>query len=178
MKKLNKDMTTLVIHPADASTVFLKDIYCDIDCTVVTGNITHKKLREMVIAHERIIMLGHGTPSGLINTTGMDLIIDSRMVDILQTKECVAIWCNADVFFEKYRLTGFYTGMIISEVGEASMCGIVSNQDEIDENNASFASAVKSGIQSEDMYDIAKDTFQIVDAVTLYNHNRIYSSRA
>jgi hypothetical protein len=40
-------------------------------------------------------------------------------VYLLRDKIGVYIWCNANVFVEKYGLKGFYTGMIISEYEES-----------------------------------------------------------
>ena len=34
-------------------------------------------------------------------------------------KEAIYIWCNADEFVNKNNLNGFFSGMFISEVGEA-----------------------------------------------------------
>ena len=60
-------MKTLVIHPDDRSTDFLKPIYSDItDATVLNGRgIDKKEVYELIKEHERIIMLGHGSPGGL-----------------------------------------------------------------------------------------------------------------
>src|ERR1035437_860766 len=112
-------MKTLVIHPPDASTDFLKVIYEGKDWALINTNPSTKFLKEQINLHDRIIMLGHGTEEGLLGFGRY--VIDSTLVYLLREKECVAVWCNADQFVGKYGLKGFYTGMIISEIDEALM---------------------------------------------------------
>lgn len=112
-------MTTLVIHPKDNTTDFMSILYEGKDWTIFRQITNRTDLLELIDAHDRIIMVGHGTPSGLIIPRTNSYLIDSRMVYILKTKLCVGIWCYANMFFEKYDLKGMYTGMIISEFEEA-----------------------------------------------------------
>ena len=135
-------MKTLVIHPDDRSTDFLKQIYAGRDFTVVTAHkrdedYSKKQFIEQVKAHDRIIMMGHGYPGGLFHS-----YIDSTVVYLLREKECVCIWCNADQFVNRYGLKGFYTGMFISEVGEASWFHIKTDQATIDFSNELFTQLV------------------------------------
>ena len=59
-------MRTLVIHPKDSSTTFLDIIYKDIpQKTIITGGVTKSELFELINRHERIMMMGHGSPGGL-----------------------------------------------------------------------------------------------------------------
>ncbi len=75
-------MKTLVIHPKDSTTDFLSEIYSDKNWTVVNTNVSKKFLKEQIKSHDRIVMLGHGTESGLI---GFDkFIIDSTWVYLLR----------------------------------------------------------------------------------------------
>ena len=73
----------------------------------------------MVNDHDRIVMMGHGYPHGLFYS-----YIDSKLVYLLKEKECVCIWCNSDQFVNRYKFTGFFTGMFISEVREANFFNI------------------------------------------------------
>jgi len=58
---------TLVIHPKDKTTDFLKPIYHGRnDVTVITGGCTKEDVAKAIDAHEHIIMMGHGTPQGLL----------------------------------------------------------------------------------------------------------------
>ena len=179
-------MKTLVIHPKDSSTDFLKPIYENIpNKTVVTGGATPEQLKNMIIAHDRIMMMGHGSPSGLFsigNFPSWGLIINESLVEILRTKgsNLFFIWCNADAFVKQHNLKGFYTGMFISEVEEALYSGVGEvTQDEVDTSNNTF-----SRLLSEcDINDI-EGTYQFVSGeygklagvsdVADYNNRRLY----
>jgi hypothetical protein len=146
-------MRHLIIHPQDESTRFLKIIYSIIqEKTVITGGISKTGLRELIKNHDRVIMLGHGTGYGLL-TIGQfpkvgNYVIDWSMVDLLSTKtDNIYIWCNADLFVKNNRLMGFFSGMFISEFGEAFSLGYyVSNRNLIDESNECFAAIVSKHI--------------------------------
>lgn len=109
-------MKTLVIHPEDETTDFLSEIYSDKNWTIIRDNVSKKVLKESIKSHDRIVMLGHGTEGGLFGHKNR-FIINPSMWSIFCVISSVCVWCNADVFFEKYNLKGFYTGMIISELG-------------------------------------------------------------
>lgn len=153
-------MKTLVIHPYDITTNFLKDIYAGKDWTVINDTQTSKKtIKQAIKEHDRIVMLGHGTPHGLVSIYRHDgygfdhhrFMIDSSLVYLLREKEIVAIWCNADQFVEKYGLKGFYTGMIISEDIEANMESVIASHEEVDDSNVLFTEAVTKSIDAKDM---------------------------
>jgi len=146
-------LRTLIIHPKDPSTNFLKPIYAPIqDKTIINGGVSRSKLRELIKNHDRIIMLGHGTPYGLLSVGQFpkvgNYVIDWSMVDLLSTKtDNIYIWCFADKFVENNRLMGFFCGMFISEVSEAFSWGYyVSNRNLIDESNECFAAIVSKHI--------------------------------
>jgi hypothetical protein len=169
-EKIN--MKTLVIHPKDSTTNFLSVIYSDKDWTVINTNTSKKILKEQIKTHDRIVMLGHGTEKGLI---GFDrLVIDSTWVFLLREKICVCIWCNADVFLEKYGLKGYYTGMIISEYEEAIMCCVPTNSFWISESNTDFALAIKNSIDDENMLEKAKLLYEGNTSVVEFNRNNLY----
>lgn len=166
--------TTLVIHPKDQTTDFLSEIYLDKNWTVINTNTSKKFLKEQILTHDRIVMLGHGTEKGLL---GYDrYIIDSTLVYLLREKECVCIWCNADNFVTKYGIKGFYTGMIISEVGEAKMFDVPTNQQWINESNADFALAIKNSIDSNNMLSEAISLYEGNSAVVEFNRSRLYTN--
>lgn len=59
-------MRKLIIHPKDKSTDFLKVIYAGRDdCTVITDG-TFDEVKDAIRNHDHIIMMGHGTPQGLL----------------------------------------------------------------------------------------------------------------
>ncbi len=141
----------LVIHPEDSSTKFLCPIYerhmnqytMPIKWTVVRGNVSSSQLKRLIKECDKVIMLGHGCEYGLFAPTSPKepygrLIINSKHVEFLREKECIGIWCNANIFFEKYGLKGFYTGMIISELEEAQMCSVKTDKDELLDQNFIF----------------------------------------
>jgi len=122
-------MKTLIMHPKDPTTDVLTGIYSSINNkTVINGGIPKLELRKLIITHDRIFMLGHGSPWGLL---GMDqfpfsgtYIIDDSFVDELKEKtRNLYIWCHADQFVRRHGLSGLNCGMFISEVGEAFIYG-------------------------------------------------------
>jgi len=114
---------TLVIHPYDPTTNMLEHVYRNNpDYFVCRDNgISRKDLYELISKFDRIIMLGHGSPCGLINSARNGYLIDDSFADLLKTKETVSVWCYSSSYFERYGMKGFHTGMIISEVGEEIM---------------------------------------------------------
>ena len=172
-------MKTLVIHPTDYTTNFLKEIYVDKDWTVINDNPSNKALKKAIKDHDRIVMLGHGTEHGLIGHKRF--IIDSSMVYLLRQKpESVYIWCNADVFVKKYGLKGFYTGMIISEIDEAYLyCVNFKLSTDIDDSNKLFAESIKNAIclDSKEMYAKVKKNYVSLDNnIIHFNTQNIYES--
>jgi len=114
---------TLVIHLDDRSTDFLKLIYKDKGYDVLNdGSMSDGELREEIKNHDKIIMMGHGLPGGLINPNrrlGSNLFfINDSHADLLREKETISIWCFSDEYFKRNNIPGFHTKMIISETGE------------------------------------------------------------
>lgn len=138
----------LVIHPKDKTTDILCEIYKNIDCEVIRdGRCSKAILRTKIRQHDKIVFLGHGTEEGLLRTPiDGSLLISSHFVDFLRGKECVYIWCNADQFVEKYGLSGFATGMIISEADEAVMCSVTFTYETLTQSNFNFAKAIAPNI--------------------------------
>ena len=186
-------MKTLVIHPQDSSTDFLIPIYMNLksfpdfnDVTIIRGGMTKDEVNEQIKQHDRIMMMGHGSPSGLFSVGKFDdmyltgLIIDRNTVPLLQNKECIFIWCNADRFVETYNLKGLYSGMFISEVSEANYCGLPGTpQDIVTESNDFFAKELGSVSEKslDEMYQHIRYSYGMLaegNAVAEYNHNRLY----
>jgi hypothetical protein len=178
-------MKTLIIHPEDYSTNFLKKIYAPIkDATIINGGITKKELENLIIDHDRIMMMGHGTTNGLLSVGQFlncnSYIIDNTLVNLLKEKENnIFIWCNADVFVEYHNLNGFYSGMFISEVSEANFFGINTDQEEIDESNYSFANFLTETINEDNTVifeNIKKNYGELTkkNKIAKYNNDRLY----
>ena len=183
-------MKTLVIHPIDPSTTFLDIVYKNIpsdELTLVQSG-TKQEVRELIESHDRVMMMGHGSPQGLfavgqfrdVNTFS-GYVIDQTMVELLKEKDnSVFIWCNADRFVDYSDLKGFYSGMFISEVGEATYCGLPGmDQDTVDESNYGFVNIVSKYINDgkENIYENVRNEYGIIakdNPVALYNYNRLY----
>ncbi|MCK9416528.1 hypothetical protein M0Q97_07725 [Candidatus Dojkabacteria bacterium] len=167
-------MKTLVIHPRDTTTDFLSDIYKDKDWTVITENISKSQLKLKIIHHDRIVMLGHGNKDGLYYFKHNRFIVSSELVYLLRSKICVGIWCNADKFFEKYKLSGFNTGMIISEIDEAYQYGVRGSFDIIEQSNKLFAYAIKESIDLTNIVDNVKQIYVGDNEIISFNKNNLY----
>jgi hypothetical protein len=185
MKKTNLlEMKTLVIHPDDRSTDFLRAVYKDIpNKTVITGG--HIWDVDLAIeSHDRVIMLGHGTPHGLLSVGkffGGAYVIDSESAPLLkQKKECIFIWCHASDYVKKYQLKGFSSGMFISEVGEATYCGIPNQtQEDVDIQCEYFCNLVGAVADrsSKEIYNFVTEAYGEMipyNKMADYNHKRLY----
>jgi len=171
-------MDTLVIHPFDPTTAFLSTIYADMKWTVLSENVSKKVLKEQIKAHQRIILMGHGSNMGLFGHGR--LFIDSKLVYLLREKECICIWCNANEFVSRYELKGFYTGMIISDFEEALLYCIKCTADDIDSSNRLFAEIVRAAIFTENceaMASMIKKLYHRDDnPVILFNKENIFNT--
>jgi hypothetical protein len=181
---------TLIIHPKDDSTTFLDIVYKNVpNQTLIQGGISKLEIMKLIESHDRVMMMGHGSPYGLFHVgqffhcgpTYGGYIIDESMVSLLKEKDnSVSIWCNADQFVECHSLGGFYSGMFISEVGEANYCGLPGmDQEEVDESNYAFVNIISKYI-NEDKNTIpenVKKEYGILaeeNPIALYNNNRLY----
>lgn len=181
-----KKEKTLIIHPEDPSTSFLRIIYENIeDKTVITGGVSKSQLRDLIREHDRVMMMGHGSPYGLFSVgkfnTWSAHIIDSTLVPFLKEKKNnVFIWCNADIFVKEYELDGFFSGMFISEVGEANHCKVYGvTQDIVDESNFKFCEIMSNHVveDKEIIFEKVKEEYGLLaeeNPVALYNNNRLY----
>lgn len=179
-------MKKLVIHPKDDSTAFLNKVYESLDdVTVVQGGVTQAQIKDMIRSHDQVMMLGHGTSAGLLSVgqfPGAPLyIIDGSFASLLAQKaNSVFIWCHADRYVNFYGLRGFFTGMFVSEVAEASLMGISgTTQSQIDESNDSFVSAISAFADRGPhlMHAAARHRYgQLISQnnVAAYNHARLY----
>jgi len=118
-------MKTLIIHPEDPTTTFLSQIYARLTCkTIIRGGISKSELQNLIESHDRVLVLGHGSPYGLLSQgqfpdTGLLIIDDSMVLTLKNKRDNIYIWCHADQFVHRHRLTGLNSGMFISEGSEA-----------------------------------------------------------
>jgi hypothetical protein len=180
------NVKTLVIHPKDSSTTFLEKTYKNIpNKTVVTGGLTKAEVMALIASHDRIMMMGHGSPAGLFSVGQFypvrGYIIDEEVVSLLRTKkDSVFIWCFASDFVKEHGLTGFSSGMFISEVAEAAICGVGPvTQDMVDQSNYLFVEEVGRHVHKDSLYlhHMVKygeyRGMANVNPVAKYNHTRL-----
>lgn len=174
---------TLIIHPDDRSTDFLKPIYASIEkATIITGGKSKNEVVELIEQHDRTIILGHGSPNGLFAMRQFNcteaMIIDHTMVPSLGVgKNNIYIWCNADQFVNRYHLKGFYSGMFISEYIEAIGCGVPTLEENVEDSNKLFADIVGKSVimESKNICNNTKVLYYIPNnKIVQYNNKRLY----
>jgi hypothetical protein len=139
-------MKNLIIHPEDPTTTFLSPIYATLkNKTVIKGGVSKSELKELIESHDRVLMLGHGSPYGLLNPgqfpdAGLYIIDDSMVLPLSRKSDSIFIWCYAGKFVHQNELSGLCTGMFISEVREAnSYCFEDIDWDMINQSNDRFS---------------------------------------
>ena len=173
---------TLTIHPDDRSTDDLRLVYRDIGTELITNTITAGRLHDRVAAVERTLCLGHGVPQGLIGG-GMQLCIDDSFVPLFQQQsENIYIWCNADCFVQRHGLSGFATGMFISEPMEARVFNVNASQEQITFSNRLFCKlvndAIKANMTNEETAEyVLRHYNDLASEVIEYNRVRLGSYR-
>ena len=139
----------LIIHPEDPSTEFLKSLYLNEEA--LTKNIGNAHLRRQLQNSDEIWLLGHGCGEfGLLDMKsrfGVLNIVGSQHVQFLRDKLVIGIFCNANMFAERYGLTGLFTGMIISEMQEAIDWNVKTDEEELFLENMFFANNLNSCIK-------------------------------
>lgn len=169
-------MRTLVIHPIDPSTEFLSLCYENTNFTLSRELKSSKELKTQVKEHDRIIMLGHGSEFGLFGKKGM--AIDSKLIYLLREKDVFCIWCYAHVFFQKYKLRGLSTGMIISELAEAQYLGIDAASEAVEESNKLFTAALTVAIDSKNPLQVFKEYYKAQNNIIVdFNSRNVFYKR-
>ena len=187
-----KSGDVLLIHPDDRTTDFLKPTYSDLDATVLTKPDEFFNLAETMKRHNRIIMMGHGSPSGLFmpKVEGVeedengklfeytDYSINDTYADILREKRTVCVWCNADRYVVPNDLHGFYTGMAISELCEADYCDVKGcNPKQLEESNTKFTMGLKESLKVDGPKSVTvfKEIYNNPEnPIMVYNRKRLY----
>ncbi len=187
----------LIIHPEDQSTDFIKKSYQDIDATIVNNPlIKFSELIDLIKNHDKILMIGHGYPYGLFRTTEnvthpkqLKYLIDRTMVKYLKEKECFFFWCFANEFVSKHNLTGFSTGMFISDLDEITHIGVYEDNSlrfddlniankKLNESNDLSVKAINAALKSDDFNNTFNSIYNIdvnpSNEVLKYNTDRLY----
>ena len=150
----------LVIHPEDKTTSMLKGLYEGAECTVVSKPLSRRDMRRLLretAPHERILLLGHGSAYGLFHREDSSSAqFDSLIISPSHTyplrkhgANLVGIWCHAADFARRERLTGLYSGMIISELEEAQQYHVNTTQEELDRENVKLAARLRYLLDSK-----------------------------
>ena len=173
----------LVIHPNDRSTDMLKAIYEGKGYDVITDcSISPDALIREIEEHDTIIMLGHGTPYGLLSVeedwgTFTGYLIHDGHAELLKTKKTYSMWCHSDRFFRRHDMKGFHSGMIISEASEARMYGITGYTDkDVADSMMPLMYAMHDTLEMEDlekMREIILERYNSPDPITTFNRQNI-----
>jgi hypothetical protein len=179
-------MKNLIVHPKDPTTSFLSQIYASLtNKTIVRGGITKSELRELIESHDRVLMLGHGSPYGLLNLgqfpdVGLYIIDESMVIPLRSKTGNVFIWCYADQFVQRHGLSGLCTGMFISEVGEAIYYGFNNmDWDLINQSDEGFARIIAKYLNEpmETLYQKSVYEYELfarTNPIARFNLARLY----
>jgi hypothetical protein len=114
----------LVIHIISTEdTRSFSNIYENLDARVLINPSSSEAKRAIIDEKDIIILIGHGTEYGLLNSRLDGYFIDSGWVNLLRDKTIIGIWCYAGNFADRYGLKGFFTSNFISNVDELLECG-------------------------------------------------------
>ncbi len=150
---------------------------------MITKDKTQDEIIDLIKNHDRIIMLGHGTPQGLLSVGQFPdayYVINSKVAPYLTTTENIFVWCYASDFVSRYNLEGFSSGMFISEVSEADYLDVNATQADVDVSNVLFAYTLgKALLCNDDLNTVvgkvktAYFTITSINEVARYNNTRI-----
>ena len=105
-------MKTLVIHPKDPTTEFLRHAYEGKGFTVL-NNVAEirnmQNLKAQIQAHDRIMLMGHGFDGGLFGLTengGICILFTAGMSKWLRGKDTWMVFCHAHEFQRQNNIKG------------------------------------------------------------------------
>ena len=172
----------LVIHPEDSSTDMLQAVYFDKGYDVIRDpSISNDELVEQIRSHDKIIMLGHGTPDGLVafdrKNYEIRYIINDSHAELLRSKETYSMWCYSDMYFRRNGMKGFHSGMIISEMMEARAFGIEGYTDEdVAKTLMPLMFAMHDTLEMENLEEMRRiilERYDADDPITQFNRRNI-----
>jgi hypothetical protein len=170
-------MKTLIIHPSDPTTDFLKPIYYDMkvkQTTILWGHLLKEDVIEQIKIHDRIICMGHGLHLGQFNGN-QGLAIDDFSVQFLIEKECIFIWCFADQFVLRNNISALCTGMVISESREAHFFDLPDDWELINKSNKMFSSAMRVAITDSNPVEAFKYLYRDEsNPIVAFNRNNFF----
>ena len=164
---------TIVFHMQDKSTDMLIPIYEGRGWDVYRGSgwdMSDDFFKTLIEKHDKILCLGHGTPSGLIGGT-----IGSAEVPYLKEKKVFALWCYAATFFKRNGFQGhgvFCSDNCPSEVWECkAACDADVSAEWILNNMYYLSDCIKNVIDltwdnPEEACRLAKEAYSKAEATT------------
>jgi len=173
-----------IIHANDPTTQFLSVIYSQREDfrRLITENNSTSEVKRAIRNDDTIMMLGHGNEYGLFSKPDKKgkvrrLLIKAEFVYLLREKTCIGIWCKANEFANQYKLHGLFSGMIISELEEASIFLIPTTLEELERENKKFAQRMKYCLESFSLDEVPARMKELDDAktpLTTFNYNNLY----
>lgn len=146
----------IVIHiDTQQDTSFLKKTYEGIDNLNLLYNPTKEQVNKTLEENpnEDVMMLGHGSPSGLFSHDWRGFVIDYTNAHLLKGRNCIGIWCWAKKFAKNYGLKGYFTSMFISNAGEARTFGYNATEEEVFNEVELFSERINKLIKSNVPYE-------------------------
>ena len=172
----------IVVHPTDPSTVMLGKVYEGFENVKLFNSVEQRDEMLAAIAaaprEEPIMLLGHGCPNGLYDLMAWDMMVGGPDAELLKDRpNLIGIWCYASSYAAKHGLKGFFSGMFISEGGEATMVGVDATEEEANAHAWDFAQRLgdllRQGLPLEDVAKELIDPKHITSELTNYNYTRL-----
>lgn len=170
-------MKTLIIHPSDPTTDVLKSIYKAFETVDVYNGRNTDELKQLVSNYDRFIVMGHGTPYGLLDVNKNYLFGYGMVTTFKNNDTNIYIWCKANDYVKDLNLKGFATGMIISELKEARWYDIKCTLGQIEESNELFVNSIKDNLSSDIqkmVFGVRKQYYSETNPIIKFNMKNIY----
>ena len=143
----------IVIHiDSEKDTAFLSKCYEGIGDSIILYNPTKEQVTQTLTDNPNVtvMMLGHGSSSGLFSKDWRGNVIDYTNAKLLKDRDCIGIWCYAKNFARQYGLKGYFTSMFVSNGGEAKAFGYKdATEEDVFNEVAIFAERVNDLIKAE-----------------------------
>lgn len=178
----------IVIHPQDRTTQMLSILYRDCpDVRLVDQSWSKHEINHLLHAalpREQIMLLGHGGDKGLFSrpdseNAGFDRIIVGHQQAYYLRPHClIGVFCHANLFAENEHLHGLFTGMFISEMHEAEEYGIVTSQQELDQENDLFMKRLRALLDEKVRFSEIPGRMKLLDQshtpLTEFNYHSLF----
>lgn len=119
----NAQMIVIHIDNGTPDAAILSSIYKGLDNITLCYNRSKSNIKRIlrITGDEPVMLLGHGTPQGLLNISQNGFAVGSEHIEWLRNRQVIGIFCYASDFADRYGLHGFFTSMFISNMEEALM---------------------------------------------------------